>query len=158
MLCQAFDFGPEQWQLDVHAWITKYLWSLKPSRRGETILAYDAANNAPVGFANWRHRNVELPLGEEGVIAVEWVGITRDYQGEKTDEGPSIARRLLETVERRARQDGASTPDMPLYLEVDARNEHAEERYRHLGFVRADSVEVLERGRYRRMVRAAVGS
>lgn len=98
-----------------------------------------------------------MPYGLDVVISIDWLGIAVGYQGEKTAEGPSICRRLIETVEQRARSHERSAPDTPLYLEVDARNEHAESVYRHLGFQLLDSVEVLLRGRYRRMVLAPVG-
>lgn len=141
----------------MRAWITTYLWEAKPSKRGETFLFYDADNDALVSFANWRHRDVKMPYGPDVAISIEWLGIAVGYQGEKTTDGPSICRRLIETVEQRARSHERSTPDTPLYLEVDARNEHAENVYRHFGFQLLDSVEVNLRGRYRRMALAPVG-
>ena len=98
-----------------------------------------------------------MPDGPDEVIALEWIGIALAYQHKRTNDNKSIARSILETVEARARENERSAPEMPLYLEVDARNHHATQVYAHLGFELIDSVDVLTRGRYRRMVRSAVG-
>lgn len=125
-----------------------------PEERGETVVGIDTDTEALVGFGTWLHRAVHLPTGRELAIGIEWLGVDTAYQGQRTEEGPSIATTLFETLERRARGNSLSTPDMPLVLEVDARDEHAQGFWRHLGFEFVEWAEVANE-RYLRMLRSA---
>jgi ribosomal protein S18 acetylase RimI-like enzyme len=127
---------------------------MPPRNRGETLLFVDAETETLVGFGTWRHRDVILPWGTERAIGIEWVGVDVSYQHQRTDEGSSIVERIIITLEARAGDHELSTPDMPLFLEVDAENQHAQDVWEHLGFRFLEPVEVLHRGRYRRMLRS----
>lgn len=134
-------------------WITDWVWGSKGRR--ETILVIDDDTGAFVGFGTWRHREVPLPWGTERAITIEWFGVDVRYQGQRTEAGYSVATTLFETLESKAREHELSTDDMPLFLEVDVDNEDAQGFWEHLGFEFLESVEVLQRGRYRRMLRSA---
>jgi ribosomal protein S18 acetylase RimI-like enzyme len=90
----------------------------------------------------------------ELAIEIEWFGVDVHYQGQRTEEGDSIARTLFETVEYRAHAHGLSTPDMPLVLEVDEDNLDAQGFWEHLGFELFEWAQV-ESDRYLRMIRSA---
>jgi ribosomal protein S18 acetylase RimI-like enzyme len=117
----------------------------------------DAETEALVGYATWRHREVHLPWGQEQAISIEWFGVDTAYQGQRTPEDASIATTLFETVEKRAREDEMSAPDMPIFLEVDVDNSQARGFWEYLGFDYIEDVEVLSKGRYRRMLQSASG-
>jgi GNAT superfamily N-acetyltransferase len=111
----------------------------------------DETGGALVGFGTWRHR---LSSGPNLAIGIEWLGVARDYQGKRLQDGSSIAGAIFDTLEARARTHDASTPDMPLVLEVDVDNGHAQSVYEHWGFVFLEVVGTGPR-RYNRLIRGA---
>jgi ribosomal protein S18 acetylase RimI-like enzyme len=139
----------------VRRWITAWLWDDAAKEDHETIVAFDADSNAPVGYATWRHREADLPNGQsERAIEIEWFGVDVNYQHQRTDDDESIANKIFVTVEQRARSHEQSTQDMPLILEVDADNIGAQGFWEHLGFEFFEWAAVGD-DRYLRMIRSA---
>jgi ribosomal protein S18 acetylase RimI-like enzyme len=86
-------------------------------------------------------------------IVIDWFGIERVYQGQKSSEGYSWAAQLYATVEADACANSAV--DAPIALEVRWDNARAVEFWEKQGFRFEEEVFVLEHeGRaYRRMIR-----
>jgi ribosomal protein S18 acetylase RimI-like enzyme len=131
------------------------MWDATVKDQGETILFVDEHTGAPAGYATWRHRNLQLPHGKEIVIELHFMGVAVDYQHTRCSNGDSVATQIFDTVEAAARAHERSTPDMPIVLEVDPGNEHAQKVYEHWEFEHLEYEDVLVRGRYNRMLRPA---
>jgi ribosomal protein S18 acetylase RimI-like enzyme len=106
-----------------------------------------------IGFGSWKHRQVQSPEGSLQEIVIDWFGVDRAYQGQKSTEGYSWADQLYATVEADACSN--SVPNASIALEVRWDNDHAIKFWERQGFRFEEEVFVASgSGRaYRRMIR-----
>jgi hypothetical protein len=123
-LCQDFDCGGEEWEVQVSRFITRTIW-LSGRDAEVTLLGIEQESGQLFGFGAWKHTTVELPQREEPVpvIRICYFGVAQEFKGTVDADGHRWASRLYSTLEGDARRHPESTLDMPLELFCDRRNE-----------------------------------
>jgi ribosomal protein S18 acetylase RimI-like enzyme len=87
-------------------------------------------------------------------IEIQWFGVHSEYQGEKDDDGHSVALLIYATVEEAALAHPESQDDMPFTLACDVENAHGQLFWERLGYRVVPEPDLkVEDGRYYRMVR-----
>ena len=87
-------------------------------------------------------------------IEIAWFGIDVRFQGQRDDDGHSLAGRLYSTVEGTARAHADSTADMPITLTCHIDNEQGLGFWDSRGFHVIENAEMqIEDDVYYRMVR-----
>jgi hypothetical protein len=88
-------------------------------------------------------------------IEIEWFGVHSEYQGEKDDEGRSVAGLIYATVEGSALAHPESQDDMPFTLACDVDNKHGQGFWGSRGYrlIPEPDLKLENDGRYYRMVR-----
>jgi hypothetical protein len=153
---QGFDAGSERYAGDVARWITKWIWQ-KPLNEhdSETLLGLDDDDDgALVGYGTWAYVSVIGGAQVDRHLEIAWFGVDVKYQGERDDDGYSIAGRLYATVESTALGDERSTADMPLTLVCHTENARGRAFWERRGYrLIPDPKLQIEDDVYYRMVR-----
>ncbi len=137
--------------------IKRWIWDDPPDppdARARTLLGFDADNENVVGYGTWTHVEAFGTHPIERHIEIAWFGVDTRYQGQKDDDGRSLAGLLYATVEQDALEHPDSSPAMPFTLACHVDNDRGLAFWERRGYhVIPDPKLRVEDEIYYRMVR-----
>jgi GNAT superfamily N-acetyltransferase len=156
-LCQSFDCGVEEYEVEVNNWIRSWVWEASAAWRGRTIIAVPTGVPEQLyGYGSWKYLDQVSEAGRPARhIAISWFGVHRAFRGERTAAGFGCAATLFRQVENDARTTDPGASNLPMTLSCHVDNDHGHDFWQRRGFrdLRLVNVAGQPPQRYQEMVR-----